>query len=291
MAASERTRVLRQMCIDVYDRNNSVIDPDFIEKFRRNTPEHFSELFFANAMHIAGFVSTGRVKGVDFAYKIPGYEGRLFIEVVTPSITDWTGVVKQEIDGLTFTSMDGRARQASLLRLTSAFYRKAESFESSICSGHVSEKDIKIIAISGIKINQEGGWAPEHFGNPPSFSEAFLPIGQMYVPINLSAGAAMFGSASFSYSNKIDRGQASPVERDAFVSGKFSHIDAVAYSEINLSYAERSADQIGVLYNPTSLNAGKISSIGMSADYHVAISSHDFSITRHIREDLSDLKL
>lgn len=286
--SSERSVALRAFCLDAYRTFADVLDADFVSKFRNNTPAHFSELFFAQAFHQAGWESAGRVNRVDLAFKLPDGKGRLLVEVTTPRADDKIGIERRESGSFTFISMDGRARQASLLRLTSAFKSKADDYLAGLKSGSISGDDFKVIAISGLKINQEGGCAPKHFGLPPCFSEAFLPIGRMYVPVRFAGGAAKFGRLSFAYDDKIAKPVGLPVDRDAFISGSFCHIDAVAYSEINLSYAERSFDQVGVLYNPTAVNYPRISNLRMAVEYHVEVEPSSLCLRREVRSDLAD---
>ena len=202
------------------------------------------------------------------------------MEVVTPAPPERLGEY-EERDGYTFYSFGPESRDAALLRLTSAFWTKARIVDQALREGHAAADDYKVVAISGVRLSQEGEWGLEGFGNPPDFAAAFLPIGSLEIPITLSRDYSTppkSGPARYAYSGAIKR-EPEDVERDAFLSGRFPQVDAIAYTSMGLSNL-RPERQVGVLHNPTSACSGARPTFGLGADYYVESTAVDFSIRR-----------
>ena len=277
--ASETATALRAFAEETHAAHRGLLDDNFARVFRSRTPEHFSELFYLAALVHAGFVPLPRVTRFDLAFQLAGGH-RLLVEVVTPAPPERLGEY-EERDGFTFCSFGPESRDAALLRLTSAFWSKAKIIDRALREGHARAGDYKVVAISGLRLSQEGEWGLEGFGNPPDFAAAFLPIGSLEIPIALSRDPSIpprSGSARYAYSDTIRR-EPQDVERDAFLSGRFSQVDAVAYTDMELSNV-RAERQIGVLHNPTSSWPGPRPIFGLGADYYIESTAAEFSIRR-----------
>jgi hypothetical protein len=259
-----------------------VLDDNFPQVFRQDTPARFSELFFAAAFSQAGWSPIARVKRFDLAFALPS-GGRLLVEVVTPAPQSRDSWTEEEIPGGgILASGDDRSKEAALLRLTSGFVQKARIIAQAISDGHVGPKDYKVIAISGIRIAQETPIPVHASGMPPDFAKAFLPMGGMYVPITLNRKSSelTWGELQHRFTDIIPKEIGEPVRRDAFASGDFSFIDAVAYSEVGFDDLDRAKHQVGVLHNPTSLFEDDRANLRMGSEYFGRIEGDQLQLTR-----------
>jgi hypothetical protein len=263
----------------MYDRHKAQLDRDYLTNFRRETPKRVSELFFAAAFAEAGWDPAARVTGFDLAYHAE--HGRILVEVTTPAAPppgSWTEEVK---DGVTLYSGDSNTTEAALLRLTTGFVSKANQIKNRLDACPELARDYKVIALSGFQISQETPFAPSSNGNVPDFIRAFLPIGDMYARFPVGPGSdereVEWGYQS---SPEIRKETGSTVARTAFLDPLFPHVDAVAYSPVNLLGLKNPRWQVGVLHNPTGARLDGERDLGMGNEYFVTIEAETFGVRR-----------
>lgn len=264
---------------ETYSRHKDELDPDFVPNFRRETAKRVSELFFAAAFRAAGWEPVGRATGFDLAYQMG--EHRLLVEVTTPGpppSDSWSEDVR---DGVTHYSGDRQTLEAGLLRLTTGFASKADRIAELLDLNLKLSGDYKVIAISGFQISQETPFAPSSCGQIPDFIRAFLPIGDQYVKFPIGPGSDE-REATWGYESaaSIQKPSGATVERTAFLGQRFPHVEAVAYSTINLLGLTHPHWQVGVLHNAFSNWNGQRPNLGMGNEYFVTVDDEYFEVRR-----------
>lgn len=276
-------RAVREAWERAYDRLRPSLDTDFLTKFRRQTPDHASELMFGTALLNAGWSLAPRTTGFDFTFTREGEPGRLLVEVVTPQPPSADAWGETPILGGkgTLYSYDQSSRDAAMLRLTSAFGRKADLIKAAVQDGRATADDYRVIAISGVRIRSEMGLYLSASGALPEYAEAFLPIGPLTVPITVPRDFSeppKFGEAHYVYSGQIPKPGKTPVERRAFLCDTFAHVDAVIFSSLPMVGSDAPEMDMSALHNPFS-DRGAPVMLGLGADYTVSVSDEQFGIT------------
>jgi len=276
-----QARHVRRFCALTYDEFEQHLDVGFPTSFRRQTPARFSELFYAAGFRQAGWKPIAPVRRFDLAFAMEGGR-RLLVEVVTPQPPPPATWTEEEVNGFTIRSADGSSKEAALLRLTAGFAEKARIIRQAIAEGHATSNDFKIIAISGLRISQETPIAVHASGMPPDFARAFLPIGHLFVPISLDQRSAeiQWGEFQHRFSDEISKPEGKAVQRDAFVSGDFPHVDAIAYSEVHTDDLQNIRHQIGVLHNPTSQYPYERPALRMGTEYFGKLDGEQLHLER-----------
>lgn len=262
----------------------AALDRNFITRFRTQTPDAASELFFGMAFANAGWTLGPRTTRFDFTFTRPDFPGRLLVEVVTPEPPSggaWEESVEDD-KGIVVRSFDQSSRDEAMLRLTNAFVKKAAIIKMAIEEGHAMPGDYCVIAISGVRIAQEMHLSLESTGLPPDYAEAFLPIGGIAVPITVPKDFSKppeFGQPRHLYSGQIPKPGKTPVERRAFLCDVFAHVDAVVFTPMNLIGVKTPEDNMTALHNPYADFEGARPMLGLAADYEVGITDEEFSLT------------
>lgn len=278
---SDDGRRVRRFCELAYKELRSALDDDFDKRFRLDTPQRFAELYFGKALLDIGWTLEERVSPFDFHFKDLNGQSVL-VEVVTPTPISREGIERHSAEGgTTITSMSGKAREASLTRLTSAFYDKTKL----ISEKKLTRSDDRIvIAISGLRLSQEGYWPIGATGLPADFIEAFLPIGPISATFKLRKGAQNTDCTfERNYCEAFYKANGVPIYQTAFFNNDFSYIDAIIYSEMSLLSVDCPSRSISALFNPASNCSGF--EIPVGCQYRVDITDSDFSVTRAIRPD------
>lgn len=272
---------LRGWCDEAYDRHRAELDRDFPNSFRRETPKRVSELFFADAFARAGWKPAGRVVGFDLAYRLA--ERRLLVEVVTPNPPSYQCWGEEEHNGSTVFTADERTTEANLLRLTGSFYSKAQRIAARLDADSDIALDYKVIAISGFHIGQETPFEPSGKGNVSDLMRALLPIGDPFVRIPIGPGSDEAETElHYQISSSLRKPSGEMVPQTAFIDGEFPHVDAVAYSPVNLLGLSEPHWQVEVLHNPTSAWPTERPDLGMGCERFVKLTKDDFEVTRRM---------
>lgn len=273
---SEAGAEFRDRCENAYAQLAPWLDANFVKRFRTTTPDAVSEMFFALALQHSGWTLTqDRARRFDFAFTRPDHPGRLLVEVVTPSVTDWTAWEESEFgDGGVIRSFDERSRDAAMLRLSSALHDKAKVIGESIALGDVRPDDYRVVAISGVRLSQEMHLSLSAGGMPPDYARAFLPIGPMAVSVTVPKDYSRppeFGEAHHVQSDTMTKTTGAQVQRAAFATDAYPHVDAVMFSPVSIAGFEHPAAQTTALHNPYSDYSGPVVRTGLAADYRLAI--------------------
>lgn len=270
---------LRQWCQATYEQAAGQLDKDFPDRFRRDLPQRISELFFAHAFAKVGWKAVARVPGFDFAYELG--DGRLLVEVTTPAEQPADTYEGWEKGGSSGSHVDDKSIDAALLRLTSGFCTKARIAAERIEKGDVRENDYIVVAISGLRISQNTPVSLDSGVQIPDFVRAFLPIGPLVADVPIEKAGKIDAIYRREFSGEIPKSEGKlPVKRSAFLDDAFAHIHAVAFTSLNAAAIEKSAEQIGVLHNPSAKWASEAPSLRMGVEYDVAIEEDGFLINR-----------
>ena len=271
---------VRDWCEATFARAQAMLDDDFPDRFRRETPQRLSELLFAAAFLDAGWKPIERVMGFDLAFALDG--DRLLVEVTTPephSPDTWT---EEKGDGWTSWSTNATTEDAALRRLTGGFASKAEAIRKRCDAGEIADGDYVVIALSGFRLSQETPNAPDIGGPVPGFSKAFLPIGSQYVTVRVGEDQKDYEplDGGWHFKGTIDQEGKNPVDRDAFLRSDFEHIQAVAYTPLHLGLGEGLAPikECAALHNPMARSKNNAVKLGLGAEFGVEISDNEFSI-------------
>ena len=263
-------------CEATFERARMLLDGDFRERFRRETPQRISELLFAAAFLDAGWEPLGRVSGFDLAFVLG--EGRLLVEITTPephSSGTWT---EEKGEGYTSWSTDAKTEDAALRRLTGGFATKAEAIRKHFEVGAIAEGDYVVIAISGFRLSQESPVAPEIGGPVPDFAKAFLPIGSQYVTFRIGADSDVPSDCGWQFKATIDQEGKRPVDRDFFLRSEFQHIHAVAYTPLHFGEPISPVKECAALHNPMARSKDQAVPLRLGREYGVEIGKDEFSI-------------
>jgi hypothetical protein len=274
---------IRDWCEAVYPRVAGLLDEGFCDIFRRELPQRLSELFFAAAFLDAGWEPIDRVTGFDLAFRLG--EGRLLVEITAPAPQEPDTYVTEERDGFTLWSTDASSEDAALRRLTGCFKSKADRVQKLVDSGAVTDKDYVVIAISGLRLNQETPLAPDIGGDLPDFAKAFLPIGSRYVTIQVGLGAKDEPiGGGYEFKATIEQEGKAPVDRNFFLRPEFQHIDAVAYTPFHVGGPgdgpPQPIRQSAVLHNPSAKRGKDPLKLGMGEEYRVHVDDDRFRLER-----------
>jgi hypothetical protein len=283
LRSSEFRPEIRDWCEDVYQRSAGLLDENFCDIFRRELPQRLSELFFAAAFLDAGWEPIDRVTGFDLAFRFG--EGRLLVEITTPAPQESDTYVTEERDGFTLWSTDEGSEDAALRRLTGSFKSKADRVQKLVDAGAITEQDYVVIAISGLRLNQETPIAPDIGGEVPQFAKAFLPIGSRYVTIKLGPGAEDEpAEGGYAFKGTIEQEGKASVDRDFFLRPDFRYIDAVAYTPFHVGGPgdgpPQSIRQCAVLHNPSAKRGKAPIKLGMGEEYRVEVDDGHFRLDR-----------
>lgn len=256
-------------CEATFERAKKLLDDDFPARFRLETPQRISELFFAAAFLDAGWEPIDRVPGFDLAFNLG--EGRLLVEITTPdphSAETWT---EEKHDGFTLSSTDDKTEDAALRRLTSGFATKAKAIRKRRDAGEISAADYIVVAISGFRLSQESPVALEIGGPVPDFAKAFLPIGSRCVTVRLDDHADAPIEGGWLFKATINQDGKSPVDRDAFLRPDFQHIHAVAYTPLHFWKPISPINECAALHNPMALPKGGVVVLGLGSELVIDI--------------------
>jgi len=267
---------ITKWCETTYTRAKSLLDEDFPARFRRETPQRMSELFFAAAFLDAGWEPIARIPPFDFAFAMGS--GRLLVEVTTPDPHSSTTWREKKGDGYKVWSADEKTEDAELRMLTGSFNSKAGKIKDHLDKAQITKADYVVIALSGLRLNRETPRAPDIGGPMPSFAKAFLPVGSQYVTILLGEGSGKPTDSGWQPKETIDQEGRTTVARDAFLRPEFQFIDAVAYTPLHFGEPISPIAECAALHNPMARTKDQAIRLGLGLEYAVEVRKGDFSI-------------
>lgn len=264
-------------CEATFERARNLLDKDFIDRFRQQTPQRLSELWFAGAFLDAGWQPLARVVGFDLAFSLGS--GRLLVEITTPdphSRDTWT---ETKGDGYKIYEFDDRTKEAALRRLTGGFLSKACAIRERLSAGEITESDYVVIAISGFQLSQNTPYSPWAHGVVPDFAKAFLPVGSRHVVVAVDDPDGKPVDLGWQFKATLEQKGKVPVDRNAFLRKDFQHIHAVVYSPLHLGEPLSPIAECGALHNPMARPKDQAVPLGMGHEYGVELGDDHFSIS------------
>jgi hypothetical protein len=280
----EISKQIRAFCNKTYSENADYLDKNFIEAFQNNTPARFSELFFLQAFKEVGWTLIDQVTGFDFAFERSDHQGRLLVEVTTPESAPTLSLETiPEINGARSYSISNDDVDLALTRLTGAVLHKARLIDQRIADKGTHDNDYKLVAISGLPLNQESTCSIYANGLPPDYAAGFLPIGSLVVDLAIpTIGRDPVRTLGWrqDYNPTIKKSDTVEFNRDSFLTGEYPNIDAIVYSPVGLSRLDSLSVQITTLHNPTSSWVRERPLIGFEADYFSEIKDEGFILKR-----------
>ncbi len=269
---------IKEWCEATFARAPRLLDRDFAMRFRRETPQRISELLFAGAFLDAGWNPIGRVPGFDLAFELGN--GRLLVEITTPEPHSSETWAETKGEGWKVWATDAKTEDAALRRLTGGFATKAEAVRKRCEAGEIVESDYVVIAISGIRLNQETPAAPGIGGPMPGFAKAFLPIGSQYWMVQIGDDTHTPHESGWAYKATIDQEGKAPVDRNFFLRPEFQHIHAVAYTPLHFGLGEPVSPikECAALHNPMARSKDQAVILGLGYEYGVNVDENEFSV-------------
>ncbi|MFD2265404.1 hypothetical protein ACFSM5_21050 [Lacibacterium aquatile] len=267
------TREIREVIEQMWPVYESYADPGFAQGFAQDVDARFWEMYLGCTLLEAGRTllpanQRQRAGGQPDLCVLEG-ERRIWIEAIAPGGGDpGPDQVVQPMNGV-FTAP---TRQTQL-RLSSAFFTKAQKLARYLQQGVIAPDEPRIIAISGSRL---GGVVFE-VPLPPILNVLF-PVGDAYITVNRLSGEVV--NQGFHHSPVIERGQGE-IPRTAFLVDNFSHVSGVIWSSVGLGNMSRKVRPISYVHNPRAQVALPLS-WGIWDREYVLIEHEDGSVVQDI---------
>jgi hypothetical protein len=226
---------------ELWTRFYQLADPHFREDARTHFHQRFWEMYLAVAL-----------LEYDFDLKRYGAEGpefyamldnkRLWFEAVAPG----PGNGPDQVPPLCY---DGQFRdvptEKMLLRFTNALDEKRRRYFSALEKGIISEDDQYVLAINSRGIRHHSLYE----NSMPLFIQAFLPIGPLVVPFNVTT--KQWEEAFYQNRHQIAKLSGSPVSTRTFLDEEAQFCSLVLHSGVDCAnYPAKLGDDFAILHNP-----------------------------------------
>ncbi|NEX48287.1 hypothetical protein [Pseudotabrizicola algicola] len=247
IAESPIEQQLHAMLQEMWARYEPYADPDFRQGFARDVDGRFWEMYLGCTLLEAGrtllpVVDRQREGGQPDLCVLEG-DRRIWIEAICPdegapgpdqivrpvAINEGGGLVAAPI------------RQAQL-RISSAFWTKAQKIVRYIEQGMIAPDDTRIIAISASRFGVYVAEQPL-----PLIMTTLFPIGDAFITIDRDTGDVLeegFHAAPLIYRER------NPIPRTAFLDERFADISGVIWSRVGLGNLSRQVRPITYVHNP-----------------------------------------
>lgn len=246
-AESPIEQQLRAMLQEKWDRYEPYADPDFRHGFARDIDGRFWEMYLGCTLLEAGRTLLPVIKrqreGGQPDICVLDDGGRIWIEAITP---DEGSPGADQIVRPTPINEGGGLVAAPIrqtqLRISGAFWTKAQKIAHYLAQGVITHEDTRIIAISASRF---GVYVPEQ--PLPLIMSTLFPIGDAYITIDPESGDVVdegFHPATF-----INR-ERNPIPRTAFLDERFAYISGVIWSRIGLGNPSRRTRPLTYVHNP-----------------------------------------
>ncbi len=234
-SAKDFTEVLWQKCA-------SYSDPHARSDARNHFLQRFWEMYLTCTFLERGLnpVRVGS-EGPEFFVMINNT--RVWIEAITPEAGSGDDKVPDIVHGDAYSV----PTEKILLRFTHALVEKNKKYKAAVSKGIIHKDEPIILAINSRAIPHS-----PHEAELPYFIKAFLPIGNLQIPIDTRTMKA--GEASYRYSGSLSKMNGSSVSTTSFLNSEFAHFSAVIHSGVDCAnHPEYLGADFSVLHNPTSL--------------------------------------
>ena len=240
-------RQLHDMLQEMWSQYEPYADPDFRQGFARDVDGRFWEMYLGCTLLNEGrklLPKADRQRdGGQPDLCVLEEDRRIWIEAITPDegapgpdqlirpvpVNEGGGLVAAPV------------RQAHL-RMSGAFWTKAQKIDKYIEQDVIAPEDARIIAISASRF---GAYVTEQ--PLPLILSTLFPIGEAYVTIDRQTGNVV--EEGFNAAPEIHR-EGNPVPRTAFLDERFADISGVIWSRIGLGNLSRRVRPITYVHNP-----------------------------------------
>lgn len=261
---------------ELYSVTSHLLDAKFPEQIKHDFTACYSEMYFAAAlMERSSFEMTHPSdKGADF------FVENLNCWVEVTAATDGEEGNPNTIPKRKKNVAQRYPEKQVILRLSSAFYTKANKLKNDIDKGLISKDQPIIICISGgglienLPMHAEGGY--------PVIAKAVLPIGDMVYWINKATHK--ISSTEYRYRegvNKNTKDGESMISTDFFLNEEYNHISAVIYSSANAAnpmHRDKWGCDFYTVHNPSAINKLPVGFIQSGAEYPVTSNDDSFTM-------------
>ncbi len=231
--AAERDieRTIRDALEALWDHYEPYSDTDFRQNFARQPDARFWEMYLTVQLLEAGknvcprseLRAADRDTGPDI--RIVEGDYTIWIEARTPEPGEPAN--PDHVPEIIPINEGGGAqpspRRQVELRITGALIDKRDAFERYRRQGIIAENDICVVAVSGANFFAQSATA----GLPLAVT-AVYPFGDEYVTINRETLDVV--DSGYHYSENIDRSDATPIPRYAFLDEHFSRVSGLVWS-------------------------------------------------------------
>jgi hypothetical protein len=217
------------------------LDPDTLQRATISMPPVFWELYLAHTLNSSGISLEPQArteknqKGPDLFAANPD----VWIEAIVPGLG--TGP-----DAMGYPPM-GKVHdtpvESSILRLRSAFEKKARVMRQYMEAGPIQPGQATVIAISGAMLPTAIGEGPI-----PRILKAIVGLGNLVVDIERRTGQIV--SHSVEHRDEVEKKSGTVIKTAPFLDPAYSHISAVVYSTCNwVTHPEKPGIDFTVIHN------------------------------------------
>jgi hypothetical protein len=226
---------------ELWQRFHHLADPHFREDARNHFLQRFWEMYLAVILLERGFdLKRHGNEGPEFYAVVENK--RLWFEAVAPG----PGGGPDQVPPLQY---DGQFHEfpteRTLLRFTNAFDEKRRRYCDALIKGIISEDDEYVLAINSRGIRTD----VPHEKNMPLFLQAFVPIGRLVVPFNVTTKE--WEEAFYQHRPEISKLSGSPVSTRTFLDEEARFCSVVLHSGVDCAnYPAQLGDDFAILHNP-----------------------------------------
>jgi hypothetical protein len=225
----------------LWQRFHHLADPHFREDAQNHFLQRFWEMYL-------GVTLLER----EFDLRRHGNEGPEFYAVIENKLLWFEAVApgpgggRDQVPPLKY---DGEFHEfpteSVLLRFTNALDEKRRRYHNALTKGIISEDDQYVLAINSRGIRTD----VPHEKNMPLFLRAFLPIGPLVVPFNVTT--EQWEEAFYQHRPEINKLNGSPVSTRTFLDEEAQFCSVVLHSGVDCAnYPAQLGDDFTILHNP-----------------------------------------
>lgn len=270
---------------ELYSVTSHLLDAKFSEQIKHDFTACYSEMYFAAAlMERSSFeITHPSDEGADFFVK----NLNCWLEVV--AATNGVEGNPNTIPKQKMNVVQSYPEKQVILRLSNAFYTKANKLRNDIKKGLICKDQPIILCISGgglienIPMHAEGGY--------PVITKAVLPVGDMMFWLNRETHKLV--SNEYKYREGVNKNTTngeSMISTDFFLNEEYNHISAVIYSWANAANPinrDRWGCDFYTVHNPSAINKLPSGIIRCGTEYPVTMNAESFTMEPSISHEKS----
>lgn len=223
-------------------------DSNFQTDAMKNFHQRYWEMYLTCTLLRKGFELT-KVGNFGLEYYFSHQGRKIWIEAIAPN----QGTGLDEV----FRHNDGNAHSVQteqiILRFTHALLEKSRKIQADLEKSRISAEDLVILAINCANIPYA-----KYGAELPYFIKAFLPIGNLQIPINTRTMDS--GKANHRYRPEINKSNGSQIRTDNLLNPEYSKIIGILHSGVDcVNQPKILGDDFILLNNPhANLNASNL---------------------------------